>query len=172
MPMKQLPESKLSAAPPTLITTSPSKDTDSLLNSSTTPDNDQDTLLQLFLIKIASKEYPQALSLASKLLELDEGNEMIREYVWVLKERIGLDVRDSQEQEEGESGDEEEEEEDDEDEEDGSEEDGDSEDSDDSEDDDDDDDEESEEESSHSAKTIGTTPKDGTGVSAAKAAKA
>ncbi|KAJ3292307.1 hypothetical protein HDU76_007179 [Blyttiomyces sp. JEL0837] len=69
---------------------------------------DESLLLhEMFLVNIASHKYSRALDVANEILNRDPKNELILEYVPVLKERLTLDLQLESEQQEQEQGEEE-----------------------------------------------------------------
>ncbi|KAJ3237110.1 hypothetical protein HDU81_009990 [Chytriomyces hyalinus] len=57
------------------------------------------TLFELFLVKITSKKYAEALQVGTEILKTDPRNPLILEYVPVLKEKLLLDLQDAAEAE-------------------------------------------------------------------------
>ncbi|KAJ3071825.1 hypothetical protein BCR33DRAFT_712430 [Rhizoclosmatium globosum] len=82
----------------------------------TDPIDETLTLFELFLIKIQSKKYGDALQIASEILKTDPRNPLILEYVPLLKEKMMLDLKEAEEEdEEGDSDEDEDEDSDDDD---------------------------------------------------------
>ncbi|KAI8610666.1 hypothetical protein BC830DRAFT_1144706 [Chytriomyces sp. MP71] len=78
----------------------------SAYNDESDPIDESLTLFELFLLKIQTRRYAEALQVASEILKTDPNNPLITEYVPVLKEKLLLDLYEATEREDmSESGD-------------------------------------------------------------------
>ncbi|KAJ3234243.1 hypothetical protein HDU78_005936 [Chytriomyces hyalinus] len=71
------------------------KDSQPLSYDASDPIDESLTLFELFLVKITSKKYAEALQVGTEILKTDPRNPLILEYVPVLKEKLMLDLQDA-----------------------------------------------------------------------------
>ncbi|KAI8831636.1 hypothetical protein BJ741DRAFT_616491 [Chytriomyces cf. hyalinus JEL632] len=71
------------------------KDSQPVSYDASDPIDESLTLFELFLVKITSKKYAEALQVGTEILKTDPRNPLILEYVPVLKEKLLLDLQDA-----------------------------------------------------------------------------